>query len=275
MRVIASMISRETGQRCRVGTVNGAELYSPYVGQTEQNIKRRMRVLDEYDGPAILFLDEIDAIGRIRGDASNVHSDRFLGTLLGELEGIKQRNGVVVIAATNRTDILDPALRERFAWEVQLPRPHMTAARDIFRIHLSAELPYRPNSSAAPTTREMLIETAISQLYDPNAGNEIARLRFRDGKTRTVLACELMSGRLIEQVCTAARESAFQRHADGGEPGVCLEDMLPAVTEAIDRLSTTLTPRNVQSYLTDLPQDVDVIAIESIRRKVQRSRYIQ
>lgn len=276
MRDIAAAISRSSGRECRVAIINGAELYSPYVGQTEANIKRQINTLSDYDGPSVLFLDEIDAIGRQRGAAGNPHSDRFLGTLLAELEGMK-KNGtsLVVIAATNRADMLDPALRERFAWEVVMPRPNLAAARAIFRVHLPQDLPYRPNGSAAASAREALIEAAVDQLYAPNAQNEIAVLRFRDGKTRTVVARELMSGRLIEQVCVSARESAFQRHADTGESGITLSDINAAVAETIDRLAATLTIRNAPSYLSDISQDIDLIAVEPVQRKVRRTHYVQ
>lgn len=273
MKIVAARIAQETKQRCRVVTISGAELYSAYVGETERNIRRSFATLSDYDGPGIVFFDEIDAIGRVRGNnPSGYHDDRFLGTLLAELEGMR-RSDVAIIAATNRADALDPALRDRFAWELELPRPNMTAARQIFLIHMLKDLPYRPNSDEARATRQALIEAGVSRLYEPNADNAIASLQFRDGTRREVAARELVSGRLIEQICIAVRAAAFERHCAGGEAGVSIEDMQTAVADAVERLRKTLSKQNVASYLFDLPQDVDVVRVEAVHPRVNTARY--
>ena len=112
-----------------------------------------------------------------------------------------------------------------------------------------------------------MIDGAVAKLYLPNApGAAIATLRFRDGKTRQVFARDLMSGRLIEQICTDARERAFQRHVDEGDPGLTAADMEFAVATARERLRMTLTPENVYGYLTDLPTDVGVVSVEPAPR---------
>jgi hypothetical protein len=85
----------------------------------------------------------------------------------------------------------------------------------------------------------------------------------------------LASGRIIEQICRDTRRTAFQRHVDGGEPGLRLEDMAEAVSTTIQRLSTTLTPQNAHAYLFDLPQDTDVVAVEPVVRPAGRAhRYL-
>lgn len=274
MRMIASRIARETKQRCRVVTISGAELFASYVGETERNIRRSFAILNDYDGPGIVFFDEIDAIGRVRGNASGYHDDRFLGTLLAEMEGMRRTN-VAVIAATNRADTLDPALRGRFSSEIEMPRPNMSAARQIFAVHLSDEIPYQPNSTEAPKTRLALIDAGVSRLYDPNADNMIASLQFRDGKRRDVAARELVSGRLIEQICAAARANAFGRHCRGGESGVSIDDMQAAAVDAIERLRGTLSKQNVASYLPDLPQDVGVVSVDTYRPRVKAIQYVR
>ncbi len=274
MRIIATRIALETRQDCRVVTIAGAELYSSYVGETERNIRRCFATLNDYDGPGSAFFDEVDAIGRARGNASGFHDDRFLGTLLSELEGMR-RSDVAVIAATNRADTLDPALRGRFSWEIEMPRPNMRAARQIFSIHMPDDVPYQPNSSESPKTRQSLIDTGVSRLYEPNTDNMIASLQFRDGKRREVAAKELVSGRLIEQICAAARAAAFERHCRGGDPGVSVDDMQAAVAEAIGRLRKTLTTRNAGNFLSDLPQDLDVVSVESIQPRIETARYAQ
>ena len=93
--------------------------------------------------------------------------------------------------------------------------------------------------------------------------------------SEVILASELVSGRLIEQICLAVREAAFERHCRGGQAGVCIEDMRDAAEQAIDRLRRTLTVQNAKSYLSDLPQDVDVVSVETLRPRIRTSRYAQ
>ena len=274
MRIVVSLIAKATGKRCRVVIVSGAELYSSYVGETERNIRRVFTILNDYDGPAIAFFDEIDAIGRLRGNPSGYHDDRQLGTLLAGFEGM-QPSKAGIIAATNRADALDPALRSRFASELEMPRPDMSAAREIFRVHLPADLPYRPNGADAPLTREALIEAGVARLYEPNADNQIASVQFRDGTRREVAARELVSGRLIEQTCKAARAAAFERACRGGEAGLQVEDMEVASAAAIARLRGTLSRRNVASYLADLPEDNDDVAVRASRAGIDSGRYLR
>jgi SpoVK/Ycf46/Vps4 family AAA+-type ATPase len=228
------------------------------------------------DGFAVLFLDEIEAVGRIRGSAVGHHSDKFLAALLAELDGFTDRGGVAIIAATNRKDMVDPALLERLSdVEIHVSRPDMRGARAIFQIHLPESLPYSPNGASAEDTRLEIIETAVSRFYSPNAENELCILRFRDGKTRTVTARELASGRIFEQICRAARQAAFLRDVRGGEPGLRVADIENAVSHAMKRLASTLSLRNVHAYLSDLPQDVDVVSVEPVVRKVSRPhRYL-
>ena len=254
-------------------------MLNPYVGATEQNIRRTFRGLSEAAkqfGMAVVFLDEIESIGRIRGSATGHHSDRFLGALLAEIDGFETRGDVAIMAATNRKDLLDPGLLSRFNVEIQVQRPDMRRAREIFEVHLPPSLPYCPNGDAAAGVRQDLIERAVSRLYSPNADNQLCRLKFRDGKARQVVARELMSGRVIEQISRAACQNAFLRDVRREDAGLRAEDIDEAVSDAIDRLSTLLTPQNASAYLTDLPQDIDVVAVEPITRRVGHTyRYLQ
>lgn len=277
-RIAASEIARLSGKTCRFGIVKPAEWENPYVGVTEQNIRNCFQALRDaaQDGLAVLLLDEVETIGRIRGGTANTHADRFLGALLAELDGFDGRGNVAIISASNRKDLMDPALLERLGeTEIVVGRPDRMGAKAIFGIHLPPGVPLNPNHSAAGATRQEIIDTAVSLLYSPNAGNEICTLRFRDNTTRTVAARELVSGRLIEQLCRQACQQAFVREVAGGQPGLTVQDMRDAVASAIQKLSTVLSPRNVHTYLTDLSNDTDVVDVRPIERKVDRPhRYL-
>jgi len=273
VRIAASEVTRLSGRRCRFAVVKPAEWESPWVGETQRNIRECFKGLREAaaDGCAILFLDEIEAVGRTRGSVVGHHSDKFLAAFLAELDGFEGRGNVAIVAATNRKDLLDPALLERLSdTEIHVRRPDRRGARAIFRIHLPESLPF-----ATGVTRDEIVDAAAARFYSPNASNELAVLRFRDGKARTILAHELGSGRTYEQICRAARRAAFLRDVRGGERGLTLADVEDAVAQAFERLASMLTPHNARAYLSDLPQDIDVVSAEPIVRRVGRPhRYL-
>jgi proteasome-associated ATPase len=276
-RIVASEIARLTGRRARFGVVKPAAWESPFVGVTQKAIRDTFKVLREAarDGVAFLFLDEIESIARTRGHFANIHSDKHLAALLAELDGFEDRKDIAIIAATNRKDLLDPALLARFTMEVKVERPDQSTAKAILNIHLPPSLPFSPNGELAAGTREEIIETAVSLLYAPNADNSVCRMLFRDNNERTIKARELVSGRLFQQLCENACRRAFVRELRGGERGLNAGDMEQAVTEAIDRLRTQLTPNNAHAHLADLPQDVDVVRVEPVVRKVPNAgRYL-
>ena len=275
-RVAAAEIRRRSGKECRFAVVKPAEWENMYVGETQANIRRCFENLVSDDCFTVLFLDEVESVGRIRGSSIGAHNDKFLAALLAEIDGFTERSGVAIVAATNRKDLIDPALLERLSdIEIHVGRPDMHGAREIFGVHLPSDLPFSPNGKAAARTREEVIDRAVSLLYLPNADNELCTIRFRSGQTRTVHARDLASGRLFEQICRTAARAAWRRDVAGGEPGVTTADIEVAVSEAIERLSTSLSPVNARSYLDDLPQDVDVVAVEPVQRRVKTTaRYL-
>jgi proteasome-associated ATPase len=275
-RVAAARVGQLSGRKVRFFRVKPCEWESPWVGMTETHIRELFASLREaaHDGLAVLFLDEVESMGRQRGGSHSRHDDDALAALLAELDGFEARGNVAVIAATNRKDLIDSALLERLSdVEVHVPRPDMRGARSIFSIHLPDSLPYSPNGELANTTRKEIIETAVARLYSPNSdAARLCTLRFKDGSVRNIAARELASGRLIEQMCRAARHAACLRDVNGGPPGVAVRDIEEAVESAVERLATTLTVRNVHSYLSDVPTDMDVVAVEPVSRKLKSPR---
>ncbi|HEV7403703.1 MAG TPA: AAA family ATPase [Chthoniobacteraceae bacterium] len=274
-----STLARLTGKRLRYMAIKPAEFDSKWVGETESNVRRAFAELQSAareDGFVVAYFDEIESIARIRGGALALHHDRALTALLAEVDGFRKLGNVALIFSTNRKDLLDPAALERFASiDIRVPRPSRRAAREIFGVHLPDRLPFSPNGADAPATREQLIDAAVSRLYSPNADNAVCRLRFRDGKDRVITASELVSGRLIQQITGDARERAFRRDIQTNEAGVRLDDVDAAVDSALERLRTTLSIHNAHAYLDDLPQDMPVVAVDPLGRRVrQPHRYL-
>lgn len=264
-RVAAGELQRRSGKQTRFISVRPSEWRSEWVGATERAIRETfaaIRNLAAQGGHVVVFLDEADSLGRIRGaNRSAPVLDDFTNALLAELDGFTSLNNVAVIASSNRKDLLDPALRERLgSVDIRVPRPRMAAARAIFQVHLREDDPW-----ALASSREESIETAVSLLYAPAGDcNDISRIRFNDGSSRVIKAAELCSGRLIQQIAANARRSAARREIDGGQPGMSVNDLSNATEDAINGLRTSLSRDNAASCLPDLPQDLAMVAVEPI-----------
>lgn len=280
VRAAVSQICRTSGRVARFFVVKPAEWESCLVGNTEKNIRALFATLRRAtaDGSmAVLFMDEVDAVGRARGHFQGHYSDKALNALLSEIDGFTGRQGVAIVSTTNRKDLIDSALLQRLSdYELQIGTPDMKGARAIFSIHLRPSLPFSPNGTMAAATRAQIIETAVAKIYSPNSPySELCRLKFRDGKTRVVAGRDFASGRLFQQICGAAKLAAYQRELNGGARGLQVADMEDALASAMDRLSTNITIHNVRNQLADVPTDIDVVSVEPIRRRVDRPhRYL-
>ncbi|MEM2601376.1 MAG: CDC48 family AAA ATPase [Candidatus Bathyarchaeia archaeon] len=120
-------------------SIKGPELLSKWVGESERAVREIFRKAKQA-APCIIFMDEIDSIAPVRGGGygdSHV-TERVISQLLTELDGLEELRDVVVIAATNRPDIIDPALLRpgRFDKLLYVPLPDRDARREIFKIHL-------------------------------------------------------------------------------------------------------------------------------------------
>ena len=136
-KVAAAMVQRILNEPCPFMPVKPGQFENPYVGVSQQNIREAFAVVRKA-GRGVIFLDEIESIGRARGIQTNHHSDKSLGALLAELQGFDadMDNQVIVIAATNRVDLLDSALLDRMELQLHIDRPDRSGAESIFNIHL-------------------------------------------------------------------------------------------------------------------------------------------
>jgi proteasome-associated ATPase len=277
-RSVAQRIGEMSERKSHFFVVRPGEWESPWVGETQSNVRTTFESLKAAaaTGIAVVFFDEVEAIGRHRGGPASQHADKFTAAFLAELDGFAGRGNVCIISASNRKDLIDSALLQRLSdVEIRVSRPDAEAARSIVGIHLSESIPVRPNGSAARHTREEILDAAVARLYATNGDADLCTLHFRDGRVRRIGAGELVSGRLLEQICRGASEQAFVRDVGGGERGVGVADMDRAVSDAMEMLTTTLTIHNAREYLEDLPQDVYVVRVEPVVRRVKRRmRYI-
>jgi len=251
-------------------------LNSEWYGVTERHYREIFRVAREAAAedshlPVVLFFDEVDSMGANRGESINHIDDRLLNSFMAELQGFEDSGNIVILAATNRMDSIDPALlRPGRLGDLILhfPQPNRKAARAILSRHLPVDSPYAANGEGKAAAREALLDLAVARLFAHSSDTELARIKLRDGKERVVRAADLVSGSQLQSIAKAAVERACIRAAEGGPIGICADDVQAAVSDFFLAAPRALTPRNARNYLHDLPQDVDVVRVDPVERKV-------
>jgi len=286
-RAIANWLAAVSPEgRSRFHYVAPGRLHSVWFGQSEANYREAFRVAKEAGAaeplvPVVLFFDEVDAIGAARGGSVARIDDRVMTAFMTELDGLEARPNVLVVAATNRRDALDPAVARpgRLGDLVlDIPRPNRDAARAILAKHLSPSLPYR-GAGAEPDpvkAREEILAAAISRLYAPNGVGELATITLRDGSRRGVTARDLVSGATLAQIAAEAAERACRRDAATGEAGIALDDVVEAIDRELETAAGALTAGNCHRYLDDLPRDIDAVRIQRPTRPARQvHRYLR
>ena len=278
-RAVAQWLGEQSpGGRSRFMHIKPGALHSMWYAQSEANYREVFRVAREAGAtdpgvPVIMFFDEVDAIGMTRGGGLAHIDDRVLTSFMAELDGLEARGNVLVVAATNRREALDPAiLRPGRLGDLvlEVPRPTMSAARAILERHLPASVPYRNSEDEAGDTRRAVIDTAVSRLYAPNGEGEVASIMFRDGTRRAIHARELVSGAMLANLARVATERASVRELHTKDVGIRCADVLDAIVEALASTVAGLTPANCHAHISGLPQDLAVVRVEPKVRKVPR-----
>jgi len=129
-------------------TISGSDFVEMFVGVGASRV-RDMFEQAKKNAPCIVFIDEIDAVGRSRGagyGGGNDEREQTLNQLLVEMDGFEANEGVIIVAATNRPDVLDPALLRpgRFDRQVQVPNPDIKGREKILGVH-ARKVPLGPN----------------------------------------------------------------------------------------------------------------------------------
>jgi len=238
---LARSIQEKTGERGESYFLNvkGPELLNKYVGETEQAIRdlfARARNQATYRTPVVIFFDEMDSMFRVRG--SGVSSDMestIVPQFLAELDGLQSLENVVVIGATNREDLIDPAVLRpgRLDRKIRIPRPNKEAASEIFTKYLTPDLPIDPCHLDLLGSPEKavawMIEQAVDDLYGLTPENALLEITYADG-TRKVLYCkDLSSGAIIENIVSRAKFMAVKDLVETGRKGIKVDHILAAL----------------------------------------------
>jgi len=132
--LLAKAVANESG--AHFIAINGPEIMSKFYGESEARLREVFREAQE-NAPAIIFIDEIDAIAPKREEVTGEVERRVVAQLLALMDGLQSRGQVIVIGATNRPDALDPALRRpgRFDREIVIGVPDKRARKEILQVH--------------------------------------------------------------------------------------------------------------------------------------------
>ncbi|HEX8400630.1 MAG TPA: ATP-dependent zinc metalloprotease FtsH [Allosphingosinicella sp.] len=163
-------------------TISGSDFVEMFVGVGASRV-RDMFEQAKKNAPCIVFIDEIDAVGRHRGAGlgnGNDEREQTLNQLLVEMDGFEANEGIIIIAATNRPDVLDPALLRpgRFDRQVVVPRPDIEGREKILAVHMK-KLPLAPDVDGRTIARGT---PGFSGADLANLANEAALLAARKGK---------------------------------------------------------------------------------------------
>ena len=241
---LAARISEKRGEKVKGFFLNikGPELLNKYVGETERKIREifiKAREKAAEDVPVVVCFDEMDALFRTRG--SGISSDvetTIVPQLLAEIDGVEHLKNVIVIGASNRQDLIDPAILRpgRLDVKIKIERPDAAAAVDIFNKYMTTELPInesevRESSGDAQAAVDRMIAATIEEMYSLGEENRFLEVTYANGDKEVLYFKDFSSGAMIESVVRRAKKLALKRYIQTSEKGIKVEDLLNAVRE--------------------------------------------
>jgi proteasome-associated ATPase len=222
--------------------IKGPELLNKYVGETERHIRlvfQRAREKASEGMPVIVFFDEMDSIFRTRG--SGVSSDvenTIVPQLLSEIDGVEGLENVIVIGASNREDMIDPAILRpgRLDVKIKIERPDAEAARDIFSKYVLPALPLHPDDVAehggvADATVAEMIQRVVERMYAETEENRFLEVTYANGDKEVLYFRDFNSGAMIQNIVDRAKKMAIKEYLETGQKGLRVSHLLTACVD--------------------------------------------
>jgi len=241
---LARKISETRGEKIKgfFLSIKGPELLNKYVGETERKIREifiKAREKANEDVPVVVFFDEMDALFRTRG--TGISSDvetTIVPQLLAEIDGVEGLKNVIVIGASNRQDLIDPAILRpgRLDVKIRIERPDRVAAVDVFHKYLTPEIPIadeemRASGGDIGATIERMIGTAVEAMYALSEENRFLEVTYANGEKEILYFKDFSSGAMIESIVRRAKKLALKRYIGHGEKGITTDDLVNALRE--------------------------------------------
>src|SRR5438309_2564173 len=222
--------------------IKGPELLNKYVGETERQIRlifQRAKEKSAEGFPVIVFFDEMDSLFRTRG--SGISSDvenTIVPQLLSEIDGVEGLKNVIVIGASNREDMIDPAILRpgRLDVKIKIERPDAQGARDIMSKYLNPGVPIHPDeldAGAGDKAKSLsrMIERTVGQMYADSEENRFLEVTYQSGDKEILYFRDFNSGAMIENIVARAKKQAIKRLLKSGEKGIRGEDLIHAIRD--------------------------------------------
>ncbi|MFI9806987.1 proteasome ATPase [Streptomyces sp. NPDC052301] len=242
---LAKKVAEVTGQAAGKSfflNIKGPELLNKYVGETERQIRlvfQRAREKASEGTPVIVFFDEMESLFRTRG--SGVSSDvenTIVPQLLAEIDGVEGLQNVVVIGASNREDMIDPAILRpgRLDVKIKIERPDAEAAKDIFGKYLTERLPLHADDLGEhggdkSTTVQGMIQTAVEQMYAESEENRFLEVTYANGDKEVLYFKDFNSGAMIENIVGRAKKMAIKDFLEKNQKGLRVSHLLQACVD--------------------------------------------
>jgi proteasome-associated ATPase len=238
-----AQVTGNTNTRSYFLNIKGPELLNKYVGETERQIRlvfQRAREKSEEGVPVIVFFDEMDSLFRTRGTGiSSDMESTIVPQLLAEIDGVETLRDVIVIGASNREDLIDPAILRpgRLDVKIRIERPNEVAAAQIFARYLTPDLPLdaeevrtRGGGDPAKATQAM-IEATVAEMYRDDEENRFLEVTYQNGDKEVLYYRDFSSGAMIENIVRRAKKLAIKRAIAGTGRGIRMDDLFESIRQ--------------------------------------------
>ena len=241
---LAKKVAARTGAEGKSYFLNikGPELLNKYVGETERHIRlvfQRAREKASHGTPVIVFFDEMDSLFRTRG--SGVSSDvenTIVPQLLSEIDGVELLENVLVIGASNREDMIDPAILRpgRLDVKIKIERPDAESARDIFTKYLVPDLPLHAEDLAEfggdrAACVSGMIRATVERMYAESEENRFLEVTYANGDKEVLYFKDFNSGAMIQNIVDRAKKMAIKDFLEQEQHGLRVHHLLQACVD--------------------------------------------
>ncbi|WP_298177639.1 proteasome ATPase [Saccharomonospora sp.] len=242
---LAKQVAAATGEKDAKSyflNIKGPELLNKFVGETERHIRmifQRAREKASDGTPVIVFFDEMESIFRTRG--SGVSSDvetTIVPQLLSEIDGVEGLENVIVIGASNREDMIDPAILRpgRLDVKIKIERPDAEGAKDIFSKYLTPDLPIHADDLAEfggdrQATIDAMIQHTVERMYEESDENRFLEVTYANGDKEVLYFRDFNSGAMIQNIVDRAKKAAIKSVLETKQPGLRVQHLLDAIVD--------------------------------------------
>ncbi len=249
-KAVANSLAKKVGEvtgdknaRSYFLNIKGPELLNKYVGETERQIRlvfQRAREKSEEGMPVIVFFDEMDSLFRTRGTGiSSDMESTIVPQLLAEIDGVETLKNVIVIGASNREDLIDPAILRpgRLDVKIKIERPNEAAATQIFARYFTSDLPLdqaevdKLGGGDADKAVRVMIERTVEEMYRQDDDNRFIEVTYQNGDKEVMYFKDFSSGAMIENIVRRAKKLAIKRRIAGEERGIRMSDLSASIRQ--------------------------------------------